>query len=1159
MPGPASEPNPKAPLDPKIPTKEPSETKDPVDAKQSESLVSTPLMDASTVAGARPLEEITPDATAPYVPTPASEAPNIPGYRITGELAKGGMGRVFAAYDLSLGREVAIKTLLPGADAERFVTEAKITARLPHPNIPPVHALGVLEDGTPWLAMKFIHGQTLDRLLKDRRTPRQDLPHYIQIFEQIAQAVGFAHSRGVIHRDLKPLNVMVGQFGEVLVMDWGLAKEMSPNQASEGRGSFASAPPEESRLTLAGTVMGTPGYMAPEQARGEDVDARADVFALGSILAQILTGQPAFVGKTVAETLRKAASAELDDVVARLDASEADKELVFLAKRCLAANREDRLTNGHAVASEVAAYRAGVEVRLRQAEMDRARAETRAAEQLKRRRMALWAGGLIVAVLSVGLVVSLWQMQRAIRAEIQARTNEQLAVRNAIAAQVERDAKVKALATERATRRKAIAALRMLTDEVVERQLARAKTLSDENKAFLRKIIEQFEDLAAIAGEEVEGQFIRSEGFARVGVMRHVLGELGAAEEAYRAALELQRQLLAKIPTQREFRHATAKTYNNLALVLTATGRFQEAEQAYRAALSLRQDLLAEFPAEPDFRRDLAKLYLNLGGLLHATGRHQDSEKALRAALGLFQDLFNEYPAETDLRQDLISIHNELGGLLSDIGRYKEAEAAYQAARTILGELPSDQLSQPEFRLALAETYTRSGKLLRMLGQPEEAEEAYRAACGLFQQLANDFPRISDFRNGLAESLNGLGSLLQNTGRVREAEEAYRQALKLRQQLAAEHPDAITVRQTLASSHDNLGVLLASMGRFKEAKEEYQVGCKLREELVSEFPARPEFRQGLAGSYLNLGNLLGATGQFDEAERAYRVALKLRQELVADFPERPDFQQDLAVSQTNLAILLAQRGRLQEAEGALRAAHELRLRLVQDFPERRDFRQDLAGSYNNLAIWLKNTGQSQKAEEAFLAAQDLYEKLLAELPNQSELQTHFAASCVNLANLCLGRGDFPAVKRHLEKGEPHLFAVIRANPQNPLSWQIQRNYLRLLIAVQAWQLEPEQALRTAHARRDLGWDPPIDAYDAASFLCSCVTIIEKHEKLTDDEKRRAAQFYMEEAINLLRESIAKGFKDHEELEKNEAFAPLRNREDFKRLLAEMGGEPIYRK
>jgi len=152
----------------------------------------------------------------------------VPGYRVLREIARGGMGKVLAAHDLSLDREVALKVLLPGAPADRFVRESKITARLPHPGIPPVHALGKLGDGSPFLAMKLIAGQTLAGEMTTA-----DRPRLLQAFAQVCQAVAYAHSRGVIHRDLKPANVMVGAFGEVQVMDWGLAKVLGTQAADE--------------------------------------------------------------------------------------------------------------------------------------------------------------------------------------------------------------------------------------------------------------------------------------------------------------------------------------------------------------------------------------------------------------------------------------------------------------------------------------------------------------------------------------------------------------------------------------------------------------------------------------------------------------------------------------------------------------------------------------------------------------------------------------------------------------------------------------------------------------------------------------------------------------------------------------------------------------
>ena len=199
----------------------------------------------------------------------------------------------------------------------------------------------------------------------------------------------------MIHRDLKPSNVMVGSFGEVQVMDWGLAKVLPRggvvDDATAGKPdrqetviATARSGSDDSDLSHAGSVMGTPAYMAPEQARGEidRIDERADVFALGSILCEILTGEPAFLGRSAGEIQRKAALGDLADAMARLDACGADAELVALAKDCLAREPEDRPRNAGAVAERVTAYLTGVQERLRVAEVARA-AETARAEEAR--------------------------------------------------------------------------------------------------------------------------------------------------------------------------------------------------------------------------------------------------------------------------------------------------------------------------------------------------------------------------------------------------------------------------------------------------------------------------------------------------------------------------------------------------------------------------------------------------------------------------------------------------------------------------------------------------------------------------------------------------------------------------------------------------------
>ncbi|HEV3023865.1 MAG TPA: serine/threonine-protein kinase, partial [Pirellulales bacterium] len=344
-------------------------------------------------------------------------------YELLREIARGGMGRVLAAHDRTLDREVALKILLPGANADRFVRESKITARLPHPGIPPVYALGTLADDSPFLAMKLIIGQTLAEELKTA-----DRPQLLQVFTQVCQAVSFAHSRGVIHRDLKPANIMVGAFGEVQVMDWGLAKELGSREASH---EFLSSEPtvgtDPARTsdhraagestddrTQAGTVLGTPSYMAPEQARGEATDARGDVFALGGILCAILTGHPPFSGRSSQEVIQRAGAADLAEALARLDGCGADVELVALCQRCLSANAMDRPADGQAVADGLTAYLNGVQERLHAAERERAVALAKATEQEKRRRVVAGLSAVVIIISVVGSLVAV-EMRNAAR------------------------------------------------------------------------------------------------------------------------------------------------------------------------------------------------------------------------------------------------------------------------------------------------------------------------------------------------------------------------------------------------------------------------------------------------------------------------------------------------------------------------------------------------------------------------------------------------------------------------------------------------------------------------------------------------------------------------------------------------------------------------
>jgi len=317
--------------------------------------------------------------TAPAPPGDAPQAPpRTPRYRFEAFLARGGMGEVWRGFDTLLARAVALKVLrerpyVDGGLRARFDEEARYVSQLEHPSIVPVYDLGELPDGRPFFVMKLIHGQTLEEVLAARATPAEDQSRWLGVFEQVCAAVAFAHARGLIHRDLKPSNVMLGEFGEVLVMDWGIAKALaaSPQPArvspppvlpSPSAGLATTGP--EGPQTLPGQAKGTPAFMAPEQARGDvsRVGKASDVFGLGGILCVILTGQPPYTRAA------QALAGDVTEAFARLDGCGADAELIGLAKACLAPAAEARPADAVEVAGRVWRYRAEVAARQDEAE-----------------------------------------------------------------------------------------------------------------------------------------------------------------------------------------------------------------------------------------------------------------------------------------------------------------------------------------------------------------------------------------------------------------------------------------------------------------------------------------------------------------------------------------------------------------------------------------------------------------------------------------------------------------------------------------------------------------------------------------------------------------------------------------------------------------------
>ncbi|MBY0397720.1 MAG: serine/threonine-protein kinase, partial [Thermoleophilia bacterium] len=607
-------------------------------------------------------------------PEPAPQDPSTR-YRIDGEIARGGMGAVLKGRDPDLGREVALKVLRDDLrdDADlvrRFVEEAQIGGQLQHPGIVPIYELGTFADRRPFFSMKLVKGRTLASLLADRKSPADDLPRFLGIVQAIAQTVAYAHARGVIHRDLKPSNVMVGSFGEVQVMDWGLAKVLPRGGVADDEKAGKEPPGEtvvstarsgsDTDLSRAGSVMGTPSYMAPEQARGEvdRLDERCDVFALGSILCEALTGHPAFTGRTSAEILRKAAAADTADARARLQSSGADAELVALARDCLAAETSERPRHGHEVAGRVTGYLAGVQERLHAAERERAVADARAVEERRKRRWQLGLAGSIAASLLIGGVGLSWFTSVLARQKGElTRANSALAEQRLRAEQREQ------LAIDAVKRfRDAVAENPELKDRPELESLRR--TLLKEPLAFFRSLRDRL---------QADGD-TRPESLARLGtasfdlaILTREIGDVRDALTAHREALAVRQKLADDHPEVPEYRSDLADSHHGLGelrfRLATQIGDIRDALAAHRLGLAVRRKLADDHPEAIPYQSALAASHHSLGELLFLTLQPDEAREALDAALTIRRRLAADHPEVPDFRYDLAASHTSLARL----------------------------------------------------------------------------------------------------------------------------------------------------------------------------------------------------------------------------------------------------------------------------------------------------------------------------------------------------------------------------------------------------------------------------------------------------------------------------------------------------------------
>ncbi len=838
-------------------------------------------------------------------------------YQLSGEIARGGMGAILRGRDVDLGRDLAVKVLLERyADrpdmARRFLEEAQIGGQLQHPGVVPIYDIGRF-GSQPFFTMKLVKGQTLAALLYERDDPAADRPRFLAIALQVAHTLAYAHARGVIHRDLKPANVMVGSFGEVQVMDWGLAKVLAANgvadQETAGRahqehenvttvrtvrssGSFGSFGTE----TEAGSVLGTPAYMAPEQASGDiaNLDRRADVFGLGAILCEILTGQPPYLGRSAEEVRRRAANGDLADARTRLEACGADAELINLTNACLAPESIDRPKDAQEVALALTAHLDGVQDRLHKSELAEAEAKTKAVEEAKRRRLTLVLASTVLLATALGGGGVLWvkiereARQIALSREVNQALNKATVLREQAKAVTAGGAALFAQAREQAQRALALvengaadsalmAQVKQLQSELDEEEddralvaaldtsrLAQAETVSGENRFARERAIPLFREAFRAYG------LAAGEGDPAAAGAR-IRERPAPVREALLAALD-EWDDLADNPIYRINEPHREWLRAVLDAVEPGEGWGQQVRTARRERdVTKRRAALEALAESADVRKIPAHALTRLASKL---GPAQQAKLLRRAQ--------EQYPADFWLNHDLG------WALLTVAPPEHDAGVRFLTAAVAL-------------RPASPGCYVNLGIALRGQGHIDEAIACYRRALeldpnynaalvGLGHALVDGGqiePAIASLRKAVeltpkdAWALSGLGAILCDHKRDYDgALECFRTAALLEPEVAGHHYNlgnalfgkrrlgeaiacyrrATELDPNLAPAHTKLGAALRAEGRTAEA--------------IASFRKAALLDPKSAEAHYTLGNALRDNGQIDEAVASFRSAIE---------------------------------------------------------------------------------------------------------------------------------------------------------------------------------------------------------------------------------------------------------------------------------------------
>lgn len=591
-------------------------------------------------------------------------------YQLGSEIGAGGMGRVFESQDLALGRSVAIKMVRNPSPAlvARFRSEVAIASMLQHPSIIPVYDAGTFSEGSAFCVMRLVKGDSLAQAIDARKTVAARIG-LVPAIIQAADAIAYAHSRDIIHRDLKPPNILLGQFGETVVLDWGLAKKLGDKNET-----LQAAADSLPGVTEHGQVLGTRGYMAPEQEQGRPADKRSDVFALGMILKQIIFGVLPSAATSI--SLRKV-----------------PKDLVAICERATQSDPNKRYTDGQEFADDLKRFETGQLVS----------AQTYSTLTLFVRwallHRAYVTAMAIIAALITGAIIT-----------------------GSLISEAERKGKSSVKEAPETYLMKQLVG--MVDGTTREKKL-------DEQRA----IAESKEGLAVGNSKNIESQQELAQSYVNLGdTLFYVLvgeNDREGALTQYRKALSIHKTLAAANPSQVDLRVNVSKGHQKIGAVFYEEDQLQEALNEYELAMevivpgSSRDNKLAS-------RTDVSILQKMVARIQHELGNDEAALVFYRALLAHRQNAAESSPRNADRQQDLSWVHGKVAEVLLSLGKPAEAREHYQASIAVAQGVG---YVEDRWRRVLALNELALGRILSSEGQADAAIRAFAKCASLYQDF----------------------------------------------------------------------------------------------------------------------------------------------------------------------------------------------------------------------------------------------------------------------------------------------------------------------------------------------------------------------------------------------------------------------------------------